>query len=481
MPSALIIGTGFAGIGMAIELQRAGLGDVTLLERAADLGGVWRENTYPGAGCDIPSPYYSYSFAPNPLWPMRFSLREDIHSYLGAVTDSHRLRERIHFNTAVTGAAWDEERGVWRVETATGRTYEANVLIPAVGQLSRPAWPEIPGRDTFAGHAFHSAQWDHGYALAGKRVAVIGTGASAIQFVPRIQPEVAHLTLFQRSAPYVVPKADTAYRPWQQALYRRVPPTQLLERAFFWALCEFATLGLKSDNAITRSVDLLARAMRRRQIKDPVLRAKLTPEYPAGCKRVLFASDYYPALTQPNVRVETNPIKEITPAGVRTADGAEHLADVIIYATGFRTTEFLGPMKVLGLAGRDLRDTWRTGARAYYGITVPGFPNMFLMYGPNTNLGCGSIIYMLERQARYIRQAVQHLARTGSSAVDVRPEVADRFDEEVQRRLGHSVWSLCRSWYREPTGRISTNWPGLVSEYHRRTRTLDLSDYRVTP
>jgi cation diffusion facilitator CzcD-associated flavoprotein CzcO len=481
MPSVLIIGTGFAGIGMAIELQRAGLGDVTLLEKAADLGGVWRENTYPGAGCDIPSPYYSFSFAPNPLWPMRFSLREDIHTYLGAVTDRYRLRERIHFNTEVTGAAWDEGRGVWRVETASGRTYEANVLIPAVGQLSRPAWPEIPGRDTFTGHAFHSAEWDHSGDLAGRRVAVIGTGASAIQFVPRIQPEVARLTLFQRSAPYVVPKADTAYRPWQHALYRRVPSTQLLERAFFWALCEFATLGLKSDNAITRSVDLLARAMRRRQLKNPVLRAKLTPDYPAGCKRVLFASDYYPALAQPNVSVETNPIKEITPTGVRTADGAHHEADVIIYATGFRTTEFLGPMKVLGLAGRDLRDAWSGGARAYYGITVPGFPNMFLMYGPNTNLGCGSIIYMLERQARYIRQAVRYLAATGSSSVDIRPEVADRFDEEVQRRLGHSVWSLCRSWYREPTGRISTNWPGLVSEYHRRTRTLDPSDYRVTP
>ncbi|HEV8558593.1 MAG TPA: NAD(P)/FAD-dependent oxidoreductase [Actinophytocola sp.] len=481
MPSALIIGTGFAGIGMAIELQRAGLGDVTLLEKAADLGGVWRENTYPGAGCDIPSPYYSFSFAPNPLWPMRFSLREDIHAYLGAVTDRYRLREKIHFNTEVTGAAWDEGRGVWRVETATGRTYEANVLIPAVGQLSRPAWPAIPGRETFTGHAFHSAEWDHSGDLTGRRVAVIGTGASAIQFVPRIQPEVGQLTLFQRSAPYVVPKADTAYRPWQHTLYRRIPQTQLLERAFFWALCEFATVGLKSDNAITRSVDLLARAMRRRQIKDPVLRAKLTPDYPAGCKRVLFASNYYPALTQPNVSVETNPVKEITPTGVRTAGGAHHAADVIIYATGFRTTEFLGPMKVLGLAGRDLRDIWSGGARAYYGIAVPGFPNMFLMYGPNTNLGCGSIIYMLERQARYIRQAVQHLAATGSSSVDVRSEVADRFDEEVQRRLGHSVWSLCRSWYREPTGRISTNWPGLVSEYHRRTRTLDPSDYRVTP
>jgi cation diffusion facilitator CzcD-associated flavoprotein CzcO len=479
-PSVVIIGTGFAGIGMAIELKRAGFENLVLLEKGADIGGVWRENTYPGAGCDIPSPYYSFSYEPNPDWPMRFSLRADIHDYLRRTADKYGVTPHIRFGSEVTGAAFDEDRGLWRVETGSGSVYEAAVLIPAVGQLSRPAWPNIPGRDSFAGKAFHSALWDHEVDLTGQRVAVIGTGASAIQFVPRIQPEVARLTLFQRSAPYIVPKADTVYRPWQRALYRRLPAAQLAERAFFWGLCEFATVGLKNDNAITKIVTGLSSAMRRKQIKDPVLRAKLTPDYPAGCKRVLFASDYYPALAAPNVHVETKPITEITPTGVSTADGVEHGADVIIYATGFRTTEFLGPMKVHGLAGRDLREAWSAGARAYFGMAVPGFPNMFMMYGPNTNLGCGSIIYMLERQARYIRQAVQQLARSGASYVDVRQEVADRFDAEVQGRLGRSVWSMCTSWYREPSGRVSTNWPGLVSEYHRRTRTLDLSDYQVT-
>jgi cation diffusion facilitator CzcD-associated flavoprotein CzcO len=484
MPSAqpriVIIGTGFGGLGMAIELKRAGFDNLVLLEKGDDIGGVWRENTYPGAGCDIPSPYYSFSYEPNPDWPMRFSLRADIHAYLRRTADKYGITPHIRFNSEVTGAAFDQDRGRWRVETSSGTVHEATVLIPAVGQLSRPALPRIPGRDSFAGKAFHSALWEHNVDLTGKRVAVIGTGASAIQFVPQIQPSVARLTLFQRSAPYIVPKADTVYRRWQQALYRRLPQTQLAERAFFWGLCEFATVGLKNNNAITKLVTWLSSALRAKQIKDPELRAKLTPDYPAGCKRVLFASNYYPALAAPNVRVETSRINEITPTGVSTADGVTHEVDVIIYATGFTSTEFLGPMKVHGLAGRDLRETWSAGARAYLGMAVPGFPNMFLMYGPNTNLGCGSIIYMLERQARYIRQAVSHLAGSGSSYVDVRQDTADRFDTEVQQRLSRSVWSMCSSWYRETSGRISTNWPGLVSEYHRRTRTLDLSDYQVT-
>jgi cation diffusion facilitator CzcD-associated flavoprotein CzcO len=478
-PSVLIVGAGFAGIGAAVELKRAGFDDIVVLEKAADLGGVWRENTYPGAACDIPAPYYSYSFEPNPVWPMRFSPRADIHAYLSRTADKYGVTPHIRFGTEVTAAAFDAGRGLWRIETGTGAGYQANVFVPAVGQLSRPALPDIPGRESFAGRSFHSANWDHGYDLAGKRVAVIGTGASAIQFVPRIQPLVEHLTLFQRSAPYVVPKADTVYKRWQHRLFSRVPQAQLAERAFFWALCEVATVGLKGNTAITRIVNLLSKALRAKQIKDPVLRAKLTPDYPAGCKRVLFASDFYPAVAAPNVHVETNRITEITPAGVSTADGATHEVDAIIYGTGFRTTDFLGPMKVHGLAGRELQDSWSDGARAYLGLTVPGFPNMFLMYGPNTNLGCGSIIYMLERQARYVRQAVAHLAATGSSYVDVRPDVAHRFDDEVQRRLAGSVWSLCRSWYRDANGRIATNWPGLVSEYHRRTKVLDPSDYQV--
>ncbi|OLF17495.1 flavin-containing monooxygenase [Actinophytocola xanthii] len=461
MPSVLVIGAGFGGIGVAIELRRAGYTDVTVVEKADDLGGVWRENTYPGAGCDIPSPYYSYSYAPNPGWPMRFSLRSDILAYLRRVADRFGIRPR--YGVEVTAAEF--ERGRWRVHTASGEVLTADVLVPAVGQLSRPAMPDIPGASTFTGHSFHSARWDHDYDLTGRRVAVIGTGASAIQFVPCIQPSAARLTVFQRTAPYLVPKPDTRYRPWQ----RRLLP---LERAFFWALCEVGVLGLKGNRVVTAAVERIALRHLRRQVPEPELRAKLIPDYRIGCKRVLFSNDYFPALRQPNVHLETAPITAITPAGVRTADGVEHEVDVIIYGTGFRATDFLAPIEVRGLGGRSLAEEWTDGARAYLGMTVPGFPNMFLVYGPNTNLGSGSIVFMLERQARYIRQAVERIAAE-QSCLDVRPEVAERFDSELQGRLGGTTWTMCRSWYRDGTGRVTTNWPGSVSEYHRRTRSLD--------
>jgi cation diffusion facilitator CzcD-associated flavoprotein CzcO len=466
MPSVLIIGAGFAGVGMAVELRRAGFDDVTVVEKAADLGGVWRENTYPGAGCDIPSPYYSFSYAPNPSWPLRFSPREDIQDYLTRVAGAFGVRPR--YGVEVTAAEWDGGR--WRVTTGTGEVLEADVLVPAVGQLSRPSMPDVPG--FFAGPAFHSARWDHDVDLVGKRVAVIGTGASAVQFVPRIQPQVASLTVFQRSAPYIVPKPDVTYAGW----YKRFRPAQQAERAFFWALCEVGTMGIKGNAAVTKAVEWIARRHLRKQVPDAGLRAKLTPDYRIGCKRVLFSDDYLPALAQPNVTLETAPITELVPNGVRTAAGVVE-ADVLIHGTGFTATDFLAPIKIRGAAA-DLGDVWAGGARAYLGMTVPGFPNMFLMYGPNTNLGSGSIVYMLERQARYIRQAVEHIARHGSG-LDVRPEVAAGFDEEMRRRLADTAWTHCHSWYRSGDGPVTTNWPGLVSEYHRRTKTLAVSDFRT--
>ena len=469
MPSVLIVGAGFGGIGMAVELRRAGFGDVTVVEKAAELGGVWRDNTYPGSGCDIPSPYYSFSYAPNPGWPRRFSLRADIQEYLSRVAGAFGIRPR--YGVEVTAASWDGSR--WRVETGTGEVLEADVLVPAVGQLSRPSMPDIPGRTSFTGTAFHSARWDHAADLAGKRVAVIGTGASAIQFVPQIQPKVARLTVFQRTAPYVVPKPDVRYPAWR----KRFPQAQQAERAFFWALCEVGTLGITGNRAVTGAARWIARRHLRGQVTDPGLRAKLTPDYAIGCKRVLFSDDYLPALQQPNVALETSAITEITPAGVRTADGTTHEADVIVYGTGFTATDFLAPIKIRGTR-TDLGDAWANGATAYLGMTVPGFPNMFLMYGPNTNLGCGSIVYMLERQARYIRQAVEHVAAHGSG-LDVREDVAARFDEEMRTRLADTAWTRCRSWYRRGTGPVTTNWPGLVTEYHRRTKRLAVSDFRL--
>jgi cation diffusion facilitator CzcD-associated flavoprotein CzcO len=477
-PSVLIAGTGFGGIGLALELKRAGFHDFTLLEKAGEVGGVWRENTYPGAGCDIPSPYYSFSFEPKPDWPARYSLQPEIHAYIKHVVAKYGLGPHIRFDSEVTSAVFDEQRGLWRIETATGDVHEATVFVPALGQLSRPVWPDIPGRDTFTGHTFHSARWDHNHDLRGQRVAVIGTGASAIQFVPHVQPQAAELTLFQRSAPYIVPKPDRQYTPWHQRLFRRLPASQALERLVFWATGEVTTNALHGNKPIANSIEWIAKTHLAKQVSDPALRAKLTPDYQIGCKRVLFANNYYPAVAQPNVKVETGQINEITPRGVRTADGVEHEADTIIYGTGFAATDFLGGLDVRGLEGRTLADYWSQGAHAYLGIAVPGFPNLFCMYGPNTNLGAGSIIYMIERQARYIRQAVEHLAKPDVSYLDVDSAVEARYDEEIQSRLAKSVWTMCSSWYRQDDGRVPTNWPGLVSEYDRRTKTLDLADFR---
>ena len=478
-PSVVIIGAGFGGLAVATELVRSGFGDFTILERANEIGGVWRDNTYPGAGCDIPSALYSFSHRPNPDWPKRFSPRADIKAYLEDVAGEYGVTERIRFGTAVASAEFDESAGRWRVRTEAGEVIEADVLVPAVGQLSRPALPDIPGRDSFRGPAFHSAAWNHECDLTGKRVAVIGTGASAIQFVPRLQRTAGHVTIFQRSAPWVVPKADLTYRPWHRAMFRRVPVIQKIERLRIWLFCEVLSLGVVDVPLVRRLVARLAHRHLRRQVPDPALREKLTPDYAPGCKRVLFSGDYYPALTQRNVTVETEKIVEIGPTGVRTADGVVHEADVLVYGTGFRATELLVPMTVRGRRGAALAQTWRHGAWAYLGITVPGFPNMFLVYGPNTNLGANSIVFMLESQARYVVRAVRALAGRPGVALEVKAEVAARYDAALQRRLGRSVWTRCASWYRNAAGRIVSNWPGTVSQYRMRTRALDLTDYRA--
>ncbi|WP_039795208.1 flavin-containing monooxygenase [Nocardia araoensis] len=480
-PSILIIGAGFGGIGMAIELRRNGFDDITILERATDIGGVWRENTYPGAACDVPSPLYSFSFEPKPDWPQRYSGRTAIHAYLRGVAERHGVLSAIRFGTSVSDAEFDDATGRWTVRTADGKSWIADVLISAVGQLSRPSLPAIPGIDTFAGPSFHSAEWNHDVDLRGKRVACIGTGASAVQYIPEIQPEVAQLTLFQRTPAWVVPKFDTDYSAIQHNLFARVPGALLAERFGWWSIAEFISLGLVEVPAIARFVARIASRHLAEQVEDPQLRAKLTPDYPIGCKRALFSNDYYPALTRPNVRVETTAITEITPQGVRTADGTTHEADVIIYGTGFKGTEFLWPMEIWGRGGRRLADAWADGAHAYYGITVPDFPNLFLVYGPNTNLGVGSIIYMIESQTRYIRQAVQWLAEHPGHCVDVRADLEEDYNTALQQRLARTPWNFCSSWYRNAAGRITNNWPGSQTSYRRRTRRFDPKAYTLTP
>ncbi len=477
-PRVVVIGAGFGGLGAGIALLRRGITDVTILERADEIGGVWRDNTYPGAACDVPSPLYSWSYAPNPDWARRYSGQADILAYLQRTARETGVADRVRTGMEVTGADFDEESLTWRVRTASGETFEADLLVPSVGQLSRPVVPDLPGADTFAGDAFHSARWRHDVDLRGKRVAVVGTGASAIQFVPGIVDEVGSLTVFQRSAPYVVPKPDREYRPASRTLFRRVPAVLSAERQATWFLSERLNNALTSRTALVRVLDAAFRLHLRHQIRDADLRRRLIPDYALGCKRMLFSNDWYPALARPHVDVVTEKITGVEPAGVRTADGRLHEADVIVYGTGFAATEFLAPMRIRGIGGVDLREVWTDGARAHLGMTVPGFPQMFCIYGPNTNLGGSSIIGMMEPQAEYVAQVASALAEGRVRCVDVRPEVAERFDEEMQDRLRDSVWAGCDNWYRTEGGRVSTNWPGLVKEYQQRTAEVDWSDFR---
>ncbi|OBK11837.1 flavin-containing monooxygenase [Mycobacterium asiaticum] len=481
-PRVLVIGAGFGGLAAAYELSRDGLAEVTVLEKANDIGGVWRANTYPGAACDVPSNLYSYSFARKTDWGRRYAEQPDILGYIHDTADRFGLRDLVRTGVEVTSAEYDDATATWRVATSGGEVYEADVLVPAVGQLSRPALPNIPGLDTFAGPSFHSAEWRHDVDLAGKRVAVLGTGASAIQFVPRIRQTAQHVTVFQRSAPYVVPKLDRAYTEKHHVAFQKVPGFAAAMRGAIWETTELLGFALTRAKPLARVLHGLALRNLKRHIKDPVLRAKLTPDYPIGCKRVLFSSEWYPALAQDNVAVETDAITEVTPRGVRTVDGQGHEVlhevDVIIYGTGFKATEFLAPITITGREGRNMHTEWAGGARAHLGMAVPGFPNMFLIYGPNTNLGSSSIILMMEQQARYIRQITEALVRGGvTRAFEVRRDVEEAYDAAVQSRLDSGVWTTCESWYRTASGRVTTNWPGLVHEYQHRTRTAALDDF----
>jgi cation diffusion facilitator CzcD-associated flavoprotein CzcO len=483
--SAVIVGAGFGGLAAAAELRRRGVKNVIVLEKADRVGGVWRDNTYPGAACDVPSSLYSYSFAPNPDWRRRYAEQPDILGYIEGVADTEGLTALVRTGTEVEGAAWDDSARRWHVHARGGdgapTTYDADLLVSAVGQLSRPHVPRLHGIDAFAGPAFHSAEWDHDVDLTGKRVVVVGTGASAIQFVPHLQRRAAHVTVLQRSAPYVVPKPDRAYRPLHHRVFRRAPSTQSFGRELTRSLSEQLNQALAEQTAFTKAFLLAFKLHLRHQVRDPTLRARLVPGYPVGCKRLLFSNDWYPALSQPNVDVVTERISEAVPEGIRTEDGALHVADVIIYGTGFLATEFLRPMRITGRDGRDLHEEWSSGAQAYLGMTVQHFPNFFIVYGPNTNLGGSSILSMIECQTGYLGQAAETLADGSTTRVEVRAEVAERYDHEIQERLSKSVWtSGCASWYQTPGGRVTTNWPGQVREYRERTATFEPADYHCT-
>lgn len=479
-PSVAVIGSGFGGVAMAIRLKAAGIHDVTLYEKADRLGGTWRDNTYPGAACDVPSHLYSYSFEPKRDWSQRFATQPEILAYLEHCARKYGVLPHVRFGAEVAEAAFDEARGRWTVVTTGGERATYDFVVAACGQLNRPLYPRIEGLDAFAGAAWHSARWDHGYDLRGKRVAVIGTGASTIQFLPPVAAHAARATVFQRTPPWILPKSDRAYGTLEQALFR-IPGYRRAYRAQLYWGSEVRYYAFEdTDSTIARLAQRMAERHLAREIADPALRAKLTPDYPIGCKRVLISNEYYPALRRPNVALETTAIARVEPAGVRTADGRLHEADVLLFGTGFQSTDFLAPMRITGKGGADLNAAWRDGAEAYLGVTVAGFPNFFLLYGPNTNLAHNSIIFMLESQARYVVEAVLLWRRRGLRYLDVRADVQRAFNTRVQDRLDKSVWNAgCSNWYKNAAGKQTNNWPGFTIAYRLQTRRLDPSDYEL--
>jgi cation diffusion facilitator CzcD-associated flavoprotein CzcO len=475
------VGAGFGGIALGIRLLQAGIDSFRILEREDSIGGVWRDNVYPGLTCDIPSHLYSLSFEPNAEWSRRYASRDEILAYEERLVTKYGLGRHIQTGTEVTRADFQEGEAVWRVTTGDGETIEADLVVCATGQLSRPAPAPLPGVDGFDGPVFHSSRWDRDVDLAGKRVAVVGTGASAIQIVPEIAGDVEQLFVFQRSAPWVVPKGDRTYSPLERRLFRRSRAfLRFVRRRQYWT---YELLGWLLTQAPAGMKQLFERQLLRtieKEVADPELREMVTPSYPIGCKRVLVSDDWYPTLVRPDVELVTDAVTDVRADAIVTADGAERQVDAIVLATGFRTTEFLAPMEVTGLGGRDLNEAWRDGAEAYLGMTVTGFPNFFMLYGPNTNLGVGSILCVHESQIRYILDSLDELSRRGARYLDVRAEVQREFNDEIQEQLAESVWTAgCSNWYVTESGKVVNNWPGLSSQYDRLTRELDPDDYRM--
>ena len=475
--NVIIVGAGFGGIAAAIELKRHGIDGIRILERAPDLGGTWYYNGYPGAACDVPSHLYSFSFAQRRDWSRLCSPQQEIHGYLREVARANDIERLIEPNSTVTSCVWEERSCLWRVQTAAGKCYEADALLLATGQLHRPSRPAIEGVETFAGHSFHSAEWDHDYPLSGKRVAVVGTGASAVQFIPEIAGKVEHLTVFQRTGNWFLPRKNRRYPAAIKASIRHIPAVQAFRRNFMFQYCEAITAAIRHPNTLGRLVKARSVAFMRFQLKDPAVRRKVWPDYTFGCKRVLFSSSFLPAVQRENVELVTEPIASVAPDALITADGRHHRVDCIIWGTGFKTTDFMFPMAVTGAHGRELRGAWADGAHAHLGMAVPGFPNMFIMYGPNTNTSGGSIIVYLEAQAAYVRQALQELRARDAGAVEVRPEIEAASDRVLQARFAGTAWTQCDSWYRDERGRVVANWPGYMREYLQQTQRLDASEY----
>jgi len=478
MTSFAVVGGGFGGVGAAVMLHRAGFDDVTLFERSERIGGVWHHNTYPGAACDVPSHLYEFSFAPNRHWSRRYARQAEIQRYLEHVAGRYGVLDRIRTGTEVHRAQWQDQRNRWVLETSAGG-HEADILIAACGQLSVPSTPSLPGLESFAGPAFHTASWRHDVDLTGRRVAVVGTGCSAIQVVPAIQPLVARLDVYQRSPGWTFPKMDFAYREQTKRLFERFPLLQRLDRMSILAFMELGAIAQTSQRWLRPPFQAIGRYQINRAIKDPALRRKVTPRDEMGCKRVMATDHWYPALTKPNVELITEPIAEVTPAGILAVDGQQRPADVLVLATGFKTHGFVAPMEIFGTGGRALADEWSEVARAYLGLSVPGFPNMFLLYGPNTNGGTGSVIFTIESGMRQVVAAVKELHQHGTSTIEVKRDTAEAFDRELRAALRKTVWHTgCTSWYVDENGNDPHQWPWLWSTYRRRTARIAPGAYQ---
>lgn len=476
----IIVGTGFSGLCMAIQLKKAGKHSFVILEKAEGVGGTWRENHYPGCACDVPSHLYSYSFEPNPSWSRMFAPQQEILSYLEHCADKYGLGPHLRFGAEVVEARFDEARALWRVRVRDGATLTARHLVLGVGALHRPATPNVEGLDTFEGHAFHSARWDHDYDMTGKRVGVIGTGASAIQLTPRVAEQAEQLHLFQRTPPWVMHKPDRAIPPAERRMLARIPGMQRLYRYLIYWWMEARGFGFTVGPWVMKIARWMGKRHIRRQLRDPALRAAVTPNYTPGCKRILMADDYYPALERPNVDVVTQPITRVTRRGIVTADGVERPVDALVFATGFEVTDFLTPMRVFGRGGREITDAWRSGIEAYLGTTVSGFPNLYLLMGPNTGLGHNSMVFMIEAQVRYVRRYMRLLERRGAEFADVKPDVQRAYNGRLQPRLEHTVWaSGCQSWYLDEHGKNSTLWPGFTFEFWFKTLRVREADYEL--
>ena len=479
----LIVGSGFAGIGMAIRLQQEGIDDFLLIEQEDAVGGTWRDNHYPGCACDVSSPLYSFSFAPNPNWSRLYSGYAEIRRYIEDCVDDYGVRDRIRTSAQLTNATWDEGEQLWRAEVNGEEQITARVLIGALGGLTNPSIPDLDGLTDFQGDLFHSARWDHGADLRGKRIAVVGTGASAIQIVPEIANEAAHVDVYQRTPPWVIPKIDFAFPGAVQRMFANVPVTQKALRGLIYAIHESVAIGNTIEPRLHVPLEAWAKSHIRRQIRDRDLRRAVTPDYRIGCKRILVSNDWYRALDRDDVDLVTSAVESVTPTGVVAADGVERPADALVLATGFRPTDLLTPLKVTGRDGADVNDAWRDAIHAHRGTTIAGFPNLFLLTGPNTGTGHNSQLYMIECQHEYVLSALRTMRDEQLASVDVRAGAEAAYNDRVQRRMQRTVWLRggCSSWYLDPNGRNVTLWPSFTFQYRALTAKFDRHNYDAVP